>query len=79
MWLTLRQHSLSPRRLLCIRPPACRQRWMLQRRSAVVEEKAEMTAALVVSEYQSSTEIQQVKDVNFDEGVRSFLYNVVNE
>ena len=52
---------------------------MLQRRSAVAEEKAETTVALAVSEYQSSAEIQQVKDVNFDEGVRSFLYNVVNE
>ena len=46
---------------------------------AEAEEKAETVAALVVSEYQSSAEMQQVKDTNFDEEVWSFLYNVVTE
>ena len=47
-----------------------------ERKLAEVPEEIVATRTAALAEYQSLTEFEQVRSENFDEGVRTFIYNI---
>ena len=49
----------------------------LKAKLEATEDIARTAAVLVVSKFQASNEMSQVRDSNYDQGVRDFLYTMV--
>ena len=47
-----------------------------ERKLAEVPEEIVAARTAALAEYQSLTEFEQVRSENFDEGVRTFIYNI---